>query len=421
MFFLISLIANVFQTYNIYILTTCFLQERRVTKSRELIAYILLFLQLTVPYLMLNIAGLTFICSLTGCLWITLLYTASWRKRLLSGLLVCITMILAESIVAVLAGYVNLEFLETTEYYSIFGTVCAPMVEYMVAKLVSNFKNIKNGEVLPVTYWVISIALPVCSIALYLLFYQQNSWSRWELLGCILFLFLINIFVFFLYDRQVSNFHIAREKEALQLQNEYQNNQLKLLCEMDREVQQQRHDFAKHMSMLFYLNERNEQERIRKYILEIKEEIPLENQYIDTGNSIIDSIINYKIREAEGYGINITTDIKIPSDMEFSAYDMNVLLTNLLDNAIEASQKETEKAIELVICYIHHKLNVHIRNICTKEVKSQYGNFISMKEDRSRHGYGLRIVREMVEKYNGMMKIDVTKGWFDVKIGLIMR
>lgn len=420
MFLFISWIANAFQTYNIYLLTTCFLDQRRVQKKWEAAAFCVLFLQLTVPYLLIHIAGVTFFCSLTGCLWITLLYRGTWKKRILSGLFVCITMILAESIVAVLAGYVNFAFLGTTEYESIFGTVCAPIVEYMVVKFVRNFKHLRKGEFVPVTYWVISIALPICSLALYLLLYRQTSWSRWELLGCILFLFLINVFVFFLYDRQIANFHIMREKEILEQQNQYQSNQLKLMCEMEEQLQRQRHDFMKHMSMLFYLNEEKESGKIKNYIQEIKEQALLEYKYVETGNAVIDSIINYKIREAEDAGIQIETDIVIPSDLELSAYDMNVLLTNLLDNALEASKKEEKGEIRLTIRYIHHKLNIHIRNLCSRDAGTKHPDLTSTKRDGRKHGYGLKIIQETVDKYEGIMEISVKENWFDVKIGLFI-
>lgn len=421
MYLLISLLANAFQTYNIYNLTTCFLRNRRVAGKWEGIAYIVLFLQLTIPYLVFHVAGITLFCSLTGCLWITLLYHSTWKKRLLSGVFVCITMILAESIVSVLAGYVNLEFFRTTEYFSIFGMVCAPIVEYMVVRMICNFKNLRRGESVPFTYWLISITLPVCSIALYLLFYQQNNWSQWELFSCILFLFLINIFVFFLYDHQIAQFQIEREKEVLELQNEYQREQLDMMSKMEEKMQRQRHDFVKHISMLFYLNESGKQEKIREYIREIQDEIPLGLSPVQTGNSVIDSILNYKLREVEEKGIPVATEIAVPCDLELSAYDMNLLLTNLLDNAIEASKGEEEKQIEIAIWYVHHKLNVHIRNRSTGEIHLERDQFATTKEDKANHGYGIKIVREVVEKYNGLMEIKTPEGWFEVKIGLIMR
>ena len=129
----------------------------------------------------------------------------------------------------------------------------------------------------------------------------------------------------------------------------------------------------------------------------------------------------HKLREVEEKGIPVATEIAVPCDLELSAYDMNLLLTNLLDNAIEASKGEEEKQIEIAIWYVHHKLNVHIRNRSTGEIHLERDQFATTKEDKANHGYGIKIVREVVEKYNGLMEIKTPEGWFEVKIGLIMR
>ena len=73
--------------------------------------------------------------------------------------------------------------------------------------------------------------------------------------------------------------------------------------------------------------------------------------YLNTGNNIVDIIINSKMNIAQSYGITITVNAKITNEIKIDDIDLSVILGNLIDNAIEAATKENEEK------YVHIQIS----------------------------------------------------------------
>ena len=79
------------------------------------------------------------------------------------------------------------------------------------------------------------------------------------------------------------------------------------------------------------------------------------------------------------------------------------LLGNMLDNAIEAAQEcKTEKrSIELNISSLSNRLIVIVRNSINHTILSENPNLVTSKHDKSEHGYGIKTIKSITEKYDG--------------------
>ena len=154
----IFLISSAFQTYEVYLLMQCFLKKCRFGGKGVLCAYAGLYLMLTLPHLLLGIPMVNLACSFGGELLITIIYKGSWKKQILSGVFVFVIFTLAECVVALLSGYINLDIFSSTEYFSVFGTISLPVVMFMIVLFIRNLKNIQEGEEVPASYWIISVA-----------------------------------------------------------------------------------------------------------------------------------------------------------------------------------------------------------------------------------------------------------------------
>lgn len=136
-----------------------------------------------------------------------------------------------------------------------------------------------------------------------------------------------------------------------------------------------------------------------------------------TGNASVDFVLGMK--EARAVCENIDFQVECTTLREVPAsYDLCILLSNLLDNALEACKKMGEKR-----SYIKVKLGsqgqmiwVHIFNSCNKMPVVKGGKFITSKTDKSIHGYGLMSVRQIVERYHGSIDFDYDTTYFNVKI-----
>lgn len=422
-FTFIFLVASVFQIYEFYLMMRCFFDECRVSQKEEFLTYVGLFVVMTVPYLAFGTPMITLVCSYSGAILVAVIaYKGNWKKKILSGTFTFAIMAMSECIVALFFGYTNMDVFESTEYYSILGTVCLPIVQYLIVQIMRNFKNIKKGEQVPISYWIISITLPVFSICLYTMFYRQAYSEVVILVCCAGMLFIINIFVFYLYDHQIENFRMRQEKETLEIQNKYQESQLELMHGMVEQSSAQRHDFLKHISMVGYMVEQGDRKELSKYLKEIESNIERQQRYVDSGNFVIDSILNYKLQEMVTEDIAVTAKVTVPAELELSVYDMNIILTNLLDNSREAVKAlpEEDRKVDIKIDYVTECLNIRVMNAYDTIKQNDQGEYITTKQDKEQHGYGLKNVQNVVEKYDGVTKIDTKGHVFDVNTSLFL-
>lgn len=420
LFTIVFLISEVFQIYEAYLLMHCFFKECRVSGRVEFLTYAGLFAMMSVPYLVFGIPVINLICSYSGTVLVTFIYAGSFKKRFLSGTLLYIIMLMAECIVSVLSGYIDLDFFHSVEYYSIFGTICLPLAEFLIVLIVRNFKNISEGETVPVAYWIICVALPLLSVVLFCLFYWQEELQAVNLFSVASIIFVINIFVFYLYDHQIEAFRIKKERETLMMQNQYQRSQLEFMNQAVEQSREQRHDFLRHISMISYMIGQKKEQQVSEYLEEIQGNMAKKQQYVDTGNFVLDGILNYKIQEAAVAGIRIEADVKIPEELELSIYDMNIILTNLLDNSMEAVKGVREKRIGIYIAYNKNRLQIKIDNVFEGERIKEKGYYVTTKVDREGHGYGLKNVAKIVKKYDGIFEIREEGDRFTVEIVLFM-
>ena len=86
--------------------------------------------------------------------------------------------------------------------------------------------------------------------------------------------------------------------------------------------------------------------------------------------------------------------------------DLCAIMANLLDNAIEASiglVNTDERKIGLAILIVHSMIIIKVKNACDKVSVEQIlnGNLKTTKEEKKSHGYGLKIIQSLTEKYGG--------------------
>ncbi len=138
-----------------------------------------------------------------------------------------------------------------------------------------------------------------------------------------------------------------------------------------------------------------------------------------TGNSLLDALLSYKKYQAEKAGIK--TDV-IRTDMESSFYgvdatergchinwrlnetDTVALIFNLMDNAIEASSKCVQPFIHISI-EVADCIKMIFENSKPSDINSDV-TFSTSKKDKRAHGFGIEVVRELVEKYNGKAEFE---------------
>ena len=125
-----------------------------------------------------------------------------------------------------------------------------------------------------------------------------------------------------------------------------QEEQIRALHENVRHL---KHDMKNHLMVLAsYLNS-SDLEAAKAYTSEILDKLNSVHSYIETGNSLLNHILNEKLAAARGKGIGVKAEVETLSFEKMQSLDFSALFTNLLDNALEASLKEPEKRQEIQV------------------------------------------------------------------------
>ena len=124
----------------------------------------------------------------------------------------------------------------------------------------------------------------------------------------------------------------------------------------------------------------------------------------------------YKLRRAKEMLNTVETKINIPEKLILHSFDLNVVLGNLLDNAIDAAVQTDEKRLRVEIKLDRGILFINMRNSCRETVSGHFRRLETTKADAANHGIGIGNVRRIVEKYHGDMDMACEAGSMEIDI-----
>lgn len=172
------------------------------------------------------------------------------------------------------------------------------------------------------------------------------------------------------------------------------------------------HDFKNHIRTMQALAKENSYGELEQYINELGDSITGVYGKTYTGVNFVDAIINCKMQAAAEQGIIMSVDAIYPHDASIKQTDVSAVLVNLLDNAIEACGRvDTEKSISLSISSINSMLVIKVKNSSLP-----INDLSTTKSDTVRHGYGIKIVKSIAEKYSGAFDTSYSDGVFYAKV-----
>ena len=201
------------------------------------------------------------------------------------------------------------------------------------------------------------------------------------------------------------------------LQNKAYQQQLDMIHATEERLTRAKHDFKNHLIILEGLIRVDEKEELKEYFHKMDQEYQLSEDYIYTGNKILDGLINNKLKIMKTTGASIETNIQIPEKMEVNAFDLVIVIGNLLDNAMEALNQQECDSFYLEISYKKGMLFIYVWNTYEGELLKKGDMMIlTKKKSNEPHGIGLSNIRRVVEQYHGDMIIHTENNIFSVRI-----
>lgn len=412
----VYVIMNLFRTYIIYKFMGVFFDRKGTNKRIENLSYLSYYVCITGIYLFINIPIVMMTSNVLALLLLSLNYHASMKQRVLSVFLVYLILLCSESIVVLLSGHISSTIFAKNNYSSISGMIGIQIFSYMMVLIIENYQNVKKGAIIPIVYWLAVLLIPSASLYITVMLLLASGLANWQILIGIVLLLLINVATFYLYDSIIAEMDEKMANKMLIQQNNNYERQFELMKTALAATRSFRHDLMNHISILYSLFENNDREKLKEYLSELMEEKVIKKEYAHSGNLVIDSILNFKLQEADSLGVHVTLELSVPEQLAVKSFDMTVILGNLLDNAIHACNRlpEDRKIIKSVIRYDKGRLIIDIKNQYSNTILYENGNIITTNDDKKNHGIGLLNVRNAVEKYQGLLNIEHSDDIFSV-------
>ena len=347
-----------------------------------------------------------------------------WKRFLAPFLWSILNMVVNGSVNSMMMAKHNISFHEfnvmpyeelleifSSDIYSTFCTqgyayTALTFVEIMILLFI-NRKKVKTKVIFLINLFSV-ILVCTCNIPMYFMPESKNM----VITGVVSF--IVSVFLM-IYSYSRLKFYqevnkteaenkFLKEKEVMQL--EYYN-EMKIKEEKIRKIN---HDIKNNISVMYGL--KNEKDR-EKFIKKIDEDLKQYELVKYSNNDILNIVLNTKISKAKELGIEMQVDVK--NNISFMEdIDVSNLFTNILDNAIENSSLVDDKIIKFSIKKKLGNIIIECSNSYDGEVNYKDKKIKSRKNEE--HGYGLKIIKEIVKKYDGEINISHDDNIFTITI-----
>ncbi len=159
--------------------------------------------------------------------------------------------------------------------------------------------------------------------------------------------------------------------------------------------------------------------RRASYLDDLEASVAGYSAQVDTGNGVLDVILTTKRAECAERGIDLTAVVDGQVLDFMSAMDLAAIFGNALNNAVDAvlAVDDPDRRLIKVAVYARDGLAlVSVENWFTGELRTEDGDIVTRRQDRHRHGYGLKSIRRTAEKNGGSMTVNVEEQWFVLRV-----
>lgn len=317
----------------------------------------------------------------------------------------------------------SLDTQETNLIYSNLRTFIVCITFYILINLAQIKKNrINNNFKNPYIKNVILILLLNLIFLLFIVGYYCNSNYSQEafenIIGVIFIcVMLIIICTIWLHNSLVK--HLQNEYEiSLRLQfNELQQEYFDKISNYSKNLSSLRHDLKNHLIVLDGYIAKDKPFEARNYINDIIQTTIESNSVVNLENIMLSSVLTQKKSLCKEKNISFEYNVNMGTH-SIPDTDLCILMGNILDNAIEASEcvSNGKGYISLELTDSNEILCIHCINNYLHEPIMQHGKLITTKDNRILHGIGMQNIADMVKKYDGNLQYEYSDNIFIIDI-----
>lgn len=376
-------------------------------------------------YILIN-SNLYFVLSIIASFVFPLFTIANIRYSPIlytTALYQAIILVVTSSLTLIINGFCNLEIIKYIIDFSIniISTIFLILIKSDKATFLFENFYISTGKGIKA---LILFTLYVCGILAIILtdIPENNTFNIWYRILSFLFIAII-IAASLIYPICISNIITKNYyKKINEITNQQLDNQIEYynsLNESTKSLREFKHNYKNMLIALdIYLNN-NDIESAKDFIQKSNVIISEPNKY-NTGNYILDALLSDKSKVAEKHNTTIIFKGVINKN-EIDNIDLCIIFGNAIDNAIEACQKfsfDIKKEINIVIKHLNHFMIIIITNPVTSQIQIKNKDINSTKDDSKNHGFGIKSIKKIIDKYSGELEITNINNIFTLKVYL---
>lgn len=273
----------------------------------------------------------------------------------------------------------------------------------------------KEEYIIIIIYYIILLIVVLLSIAMSRNVDFSLIWQKTFLILDML-MFIANIIVLKMIFHINQQNHYEMENALLYMQITQQEKRIREEEKNYREVQLLRHDLKRYLVTYRQLLQEGKYEVIEADIDKILGKRLNTNHCVYTENTILNAVICEKMEQCSIKNIKI--EVQVNADKDMDSIEYGVVLSNLLDNAIEAEEQEKEenRYICLNIGVEQNMIHLVVSNYISESVLQNNALLETSKKNKQLHGIGLRGVKEFVNNKEGEIEIFEENHMFVVHI-----
>ena len=283
------------------------------------------------------------------------------------------------------------------------------------AWFVFRIRSQRNLQRIRVKWLLLTIIFPFVSLLMLFTVYFSYQ-SRPDLsTGAFIFslgLAVANIAILYMIHKM--ELETQREQE-IQLLNQQMKIQTDSIVSLERSYRAQRqatHEFQHHLQTISDLASGNQNDTLHDYLQGLLNNQSRRILCVNSGHPIVDAVINQKYQLAQELDIDMQIQVNDLSGIHIKMEELTVLLSNLLDNALEACQKLTQDRVVQIHLLAGDALFLSVRNT-TEPVNIVAGTILTTKTPKEAHGYGLPNIKRILQGLQGEFTMQYADGWFD--------
>ena len=349
------------------------------------------------------------ICAILMVIYATIYFKEEIKTILLTTILFNAIQVSISLLVINLIAGTTMKSIDQIMAFNTISRVCIViLVKLLIGVIIRILKNLKTYLTLDISYKYkymligIFVFSYLCIAVITKVSLETRETQICRLAVIVIISFIVLEMAILALINQISKYlQEENTKKIIINSQEILNKSIVEIDSKEKALRKLKHDMLNHFSVLGYLIKSENLSHAMEYINNLQKEVEPTTVYFKTGNIIADAIINQKVEVGKRDGIKFNIKAMVPKEVKITA----------------VREVEEEKRIIDINIHIHHtKLLINVNNTVAYNPIAQGRLIRRKKENYNEHGYGMKSIQYVVNKYDGYLDYKYEEKEFNISI-----